>query len=347
MAVDQTLLRTEKSLGLLTTKFVDLLKEAPEGVLDLKTAVEVLEVRQKRRIYDITNVLEGIGLIEKKTKNSIIWKGGGPGCNTEELTQRRLEFSAQVEELKKIEDALDDHLKQAKQSVVNVKEDISNRGKAYISYRDLWDVMEAGSILTIRGPADTTLKVFDPSSHREEETNSFYVHCKSDHGPVEVHLIDKEPNPLGTNVARLEKDEEKAVVNVGDALESLIKETITEESETKEKRTLSPAKKVRPEEEQTPTPGRKRTRGNGALSASTPTAIDSSKPPKQSKKDEAIIPITETEEEIDIFKDLKDYDDLLMKCTPPFTSLSPPLSEYDFNFTLDPEEGICELFGEE
>ncbi|URD88204.1 hypothetical protein MUK42_30777 [Musa troglodytarum] len=30
---------------------------------------------QKRRIYDITNVLEGIGLIEKKLKNRIRWKG--------------------------------------------------------------------------------------------------------------------------------------------------------------------------------------------------------------------------------------------------------------------------------
>ena len=30
---------------------------------------------QKRRIYDITNVLEGIGLIEKTVKNRIRWKG--------------------------------------------------------------------------------------------------------------------------------------------------------------------------------------------------------------------------------------------------------------------------------
>lgn len=31
-------------------------------------------MRQKRRIYDITNVLEGIGLIEKRSKNVIQWK---------------------------------------------------------------------------------------------------------------------------------------------------------------------------------------------------------------------------------------------------------------------------------
>lgn len=30
---------------------------------------------QKRRIYDITNVLEGIGLIDKKSKNNIQWRG--------------------------------------------------------------------------------------------------------------------------------------------------------------------------------------------------------------------------------------------------------------------------------
>ncbi|XP_074695842.1 transcription factor E2F4 isoform X2 [Strix aluco] len=67
--------RHEKSLGLLTTKFVSLLQEAKDGVLDLKLAADTLAVRQKRRIYDITNVLEGIGLIEKKSKNSIQWNG--------------------------------------------------------------------------------------------------------------------------------------------------------------------------------------------------------------------------------------------------------------------------------
>lgn len=85
--------RFEKSLGLLTTKFVNLLQKSTGGVLDLKVvrksptfvlfadwfcvykqAADLLAVRQKRRIYDITNVLEGIGLIEKKSKNSIQWK---------------------------------------------------------------------------------------------------------------------------------------------------------------------------------------------------------------------------------------------------------------------------------
>ncbi|MBA0821664.1 hypothetical protein Goarm_018507 [Gossypium armourianum] len=60
--------------GLLTKKFINLIKQAEDGILDLNKAADTLEV-QKRRIYDITNVLEGIGLIEKKLKNRIQWKG--------------------------------------------------------------------------------------------------------------------------------------------------------------------------------------------------------------------------------------------------------------------------------
>lgn len=65
--------RYDSSLGLLTKKFVDLVKVAEDGILDLNIAADMLNV-QKRRIYDITNVLEGIGLIEKKSKNNIQWK---------------------------------------------------------------------------------------------------------------------------------------------------------------------------------------------------------------------------------------------------------------------------------
>jgi transcription factor E2F3 len=42
--------------------------------VDLNEAAEKLHVA-KRRIYDITNVLEGIGLIEKTIKNKVRWKG--------------------------------------------------------------------------------------------------------------------------------------------------------------------------------------------------------------------------------------------------------------------------------
>ncbi|KOB71051.1 Uncharacterized protein OBRU01_14874, partial [Operophtera brumata] len=85
--------RFDTSLGLLTKKFVALLKSSPNGVLDLNIAAEHLSV-QKRRIYDITNVLEGIGILEKRSKNNIQWKYGPHSRrerlhDTSEVTIRR------------------------------------------------------------------------------------------------------------------------------------------------------------------------------------------------------------------------------------------------------------------
>lgn len=61
-------------MGELTKKFIALIHDTPSQELDLNEAAIILKV-QKRRIYDITNVLEGIGLIEKTVKNKIRWRG--------------------------------------------------------------------------------------------------------------------------------------------------------------------------------------------------------------------------------------------------------------------------------
>jgi len=62
-------------LSLLTRKFIKLIKSKENFVLDINEATRELMV-QKRRIYDITNVLEGIGYIEKIHKNKMRWIGG-------------------------------------------------------------------------------------------------------------------------------------------------------------------------------------------------------------------------------------------------------------------------------
>jgi len=64
--------RYDSSLGLLTKKFVHILRSSPGKTLDLNHASKELRV-QKRRIYDITNVLEGIGLLTKQGKNNVSW----------------------------------------------------------------------------------------------------------------------------------------------------------------------------------------------------------------------------------------------------------------------------------
>ena len=83
-AVDKS--RFDSSLGLLTKRFLGLLQSAENGILDLNLASVTLAV-QKRRIYDITNVLEGIGLLKKISKNNIQWKGSESAVDSTESQQ--------------------------------------------------------------------------------------------------------------------------------------------------------------------------------------------------------------------------------------------------------------------
>lgn len=62
----------ETTLTHLTKRFVKLLNANSERVVNLNEASTRLSVA-KRRIYDITNVLEGIGLLQKTSKNVTRW----------------------------------------------------------------------------------------------------------------------------------------------------------------------------------------------------------------------------------------------------------------------------------
>ncbi|XP_049559724.1 transcription factor E2F4 isoform X3 [Orcinus orca] len=182
--------RHEKSLGLLTTKFVSLLQEAKDGVLDLKLAADTLAVRQKRRIYDITNVLEGIGLIEKKSKNSIQWKGVGPGCNTREIADKLIELKAEIEELQQREQELDQHKVWVQQSIRNVTEDVQNSCLAYVTHEDICRCFAGDTLLAIRAPSGTSLEVPIPEGLNGQK--KYQIHLKSISGPIEVLLVNKE-----------------------------------------------------------------------------------------------------------------------------------------------------------
>ncbi|XP_049720132.1 transcription factor E2F4 isoform X2 [Elephas maximus indicus] len=182
--------RHEKSLGLLTTKFVSLLQEAKDGVLDLKLAADTLAVRQKRRIYDITNVLEGIGLIEKKSKNSIQWKGVGPGCNTREIADKLIELKAEIEELQQREQELDQHKVWVQQSIRNVTEDVQNSYLAYVTHEDICRCFAGDTLLAIRAPSGTSLEVPIPEGLNGQK--KYQIHLKSVSGPIEVLLVNKE-----------------------------------------------------------------------------------------------------------------------------------------------------------
>ncbi|NWS67451.1 E2F4 factor, partial [Crotophaga sulcirostris] len=149
-------------------------------------AADTLAVRQKRRIYDITNVLEGIGLIEKKSKNSIQWKGVGPGCNTREIAHKLIELKADIEDLEQREQELEQQKMWVQQSIKNVTEDVQNS-----RYPLLTSLIFTGdTLLAIRAPSGTRLEVPVPEGLNGQK--KYQIQLKSTSGPIDVLLVNKD-----------------------------------------------------------------------------------------------------------------------------------------------------------
>ncbi|KAG8001514.1 Transcription factor E2F5 [Nibea albiflora] len=176
--------RSLRSLNVLATRFVMLLQEAEGGVLDIKDAVRVLAVGQKRRIYDITNVLEGVGLIVKISKSVVKWKGSLPGENSCEFTKRLIELKSELEDLEQKEYMLDQQKFWVEQSIRNTTEDC----RKYPFYEQR--VQKCHTLLAVQAPSGTQLDVPIPKAVQNSPAK-YQIHMKSINGPIDVVLLNK------------------------------------------------------------------------------------------------------------------------------------------------------------
>uniref|UniRef100_A0A672J4S3 E2F transcription factor 1 n=1 Tax=Salarias fasciatus TaxID=181472 RepID=A0A672J4S3_SALFA len=174
--------RYDTSLNLTTKRFLDLLSQSADGVVDLNWASQVLDV-QKRRIYDITNVLEGIHLISKKSKNHIQWLG-----NRIDAAQvsRYKELQREVCDLTKAEEQLDELISKCNLQLQLLTEDSHNKkypSKHNRSSTDLRQSFDSPDqlVMVIRAPPETQMQVSEPSE-------GYQVSLKSTQGPIDVFL---------------------------------------------------------------------------------------------------------------------------------------------------------------
>ncbi|XAR69810.1 hypothetical protein NMG60_11001535 [Bertholletia excelsa] len=181
--------RYDSSLGLLTKKFINLIKHAEDGILDLNKAADTLEV-QKRRIYDITNVLEGIGLIEKKLKNRIQWKGLDalrPGEIDDDITL----LQAEVENLSMEERRLDERISEMQERLRDLTEDENNAKWLFVTEEDIKGLpcFQNETLLAIKAPHGTTLEVPDPDEAIDYPQRRYRIIVRSTMGPIDVYLV--------------------------------------------------------------------------------------------------------------------------------------------------------------
>ncbi|KAK3136168.1 hypothetical protein QOZ80_5BG0429120 [Eleusine coracana subsp. coracana] len=181
--------RYDSSLGLLTKKFLNLLKGAPGGIVDLNNAAETLEV-QKRRIYDITNVLEGIGLIEKKLKNNIRWKGiddSRPGEVSDDMSI----LQADIDALTLQENKLDEQINEMRDKLRELTEDENNQRWLYVTEDDIKTLpcFQNQTLIAIKAPHGTTLEVPDPDEVNDYPQRRYRIVLRSTMGPIDVYLV--------------------------------------------------------------------------------------------------------------------------------------------------------------
>lgn len=184
--------RLDKSLATMTVNVVDLLKSAPKGILNLGEATKVLEVRQKRRIYDVTNVLEGIGLIEKHGKNSVKWRGDSLTPDPRDVTRRTRVLKHERSTLLKYEEVIDRRLQIIRQAAQNSRTDGAQASFAYATSEDLVDVFGAQSVnLAVGKPPSVSYTVDE--TKRQLSITSVEPSTSAERLPLDVRLL-REPH---------------------------------------------------------------------------------------------------------------------------------------------------------
>ncbi|NWY75512.1 E2F5 factor, partial [Erithacus rubecula] len=266
-------------------------------------AADTLAVRQKRRIYDITNVLEGIDLIEKKSKNSIQWKGVGAGCNTKEVIDRLRYLEAEIEDLELKEKELDQQKLWLQQSIKNVMDDSTNHQYPFKLIKNILNtflkiaVLPGDTLLAIQAPCGTQLEVPRPEMGQNGQ-KKYQINLKSNSGPINVLLINKESSSSKPTVFPVPPPDDLAQPPSQPAAPA-----------TPLKPAAAPAN---PPEQQDPSQGQEL----------PPTAV-------------ADAPSGNISGDI--------IDELMSSDVFPLLRLSPTPGD-DYNFNLDDNEGVCDLF---
>ncbi|KAK6051630.1 transcription factor E2F/dimerization partner [Cooperia oncophora] len=144
--------RGHNSLNAITRKFIECI--ARGDVVNLNEAATTLHV-SKRRLYDVVNVLEGIGILEKCGMNQVRWR--------DELRDRNLssELHSQCAMLQQMETDIDTRVCRLESALKRTVVDIMNSQYAYVRLQDL---------RTFHKFTDKTLIVVKSSAVRDIKT---------------------------------------------------------------------------------------------------------------------------------------------------------------------------------
>ncbi|KAM9355987.1 transcription factor E2F6 [Pholidichthys leucotaenia] len=190
--------RGELSLAILTQRFLEQLLLSPDHTVDVGEVAKRLNTR-RRRVYDITNVLQGINLVDKESASKFKWIGSAPISSF--IAKSRVKSQCEVENLKLVEDTLDVLIKGCARRLFDLTDNQHNALMAYVTHEDIrrLKAFEDQTVIVIKAPEETKLEVPPPTEH------SIQIHLKEAPAPVTVTTCDFGTEDDGGNFIMLEE----------------------------------------------------------------------------------------------------------------------------------------------
>jgi len=211
--------RQENSLCQLTKKVLQYIRNKKKLNININELVKELGVK-KRRIYDITNVLQGIGYIEKKGKNEIIWiKNHLFNKKDMKIKNNTIKINKQINEL-------NDFMDNANKELVSILSNNDFNKFGYITYNDLINFSrnENKDLFIVKASQGTIVNVIDKKTSKktcEEIINQFrdgkielnqknYKKINSINNENHIFFESKEGNPI--KIYRINKGEFNEII---------------------------------------------------------------------------------------------------------------------------------------
>ncbi|KAL0460816.1 UNVERIFIED_CONTAM: Transcription factor E2FB [Sesamum latifolium] len=151
--------RYDSSLGLLTKKFINLIKHAEDGILDLNKAADTLE---------------GVDVSR-------------PGEVDESLPS----LQEEVENLNMEERRLDERIREMQEKLRGLSEDENNQKWLFVTEEDIKSLpcFQNETLIAIKAPHGTTLEVPDPDEAVDYPQRRYRIVLRSTMGPIDVYLV--------------------------------------------------------------------------------------------------------------------------------------------------------------
>jgi len=179
----------DSSLGTLAIRFFNLLKSYGDNELDLNEAVQSLGV-QKRRIYDVTCVMEGCGMIEKRNKNQVA------NCCKESQSEalQKKEIQDEIDYVKEEEKVLDSYIESLQKIVkqYTCTESSAMTSNLFVTKSEIASMKNYinDTVLAIRAPPKTSVYVPHPDQTKKPGMRKFQIQMMCpDKNSVYIHEV--------------------------------------------------------------------------------------------------------------------------------------------------------------